>query len=396
MSTPFSAGPQGLGYYYQARHALYAIIQDEREEVSIIIEGLDDVVTQHSGGMTLDQLKHHINRTATLTLSSPDIWKTIRVWSNGLSENRWNPSTVVLHLITTAFIPTNSEVAYLSNGHQRDIKKAHVALLGVANNSSNQALVSSFDAFKALSKVQQLSLLEAMFIFDQSPTIAELPLLIKKKIRWGIRSEHLDSVYERLEGWWFDKVVDRLLGNNGSEITQLDVIDKVHAINEQFKINSLPIDYENSEPDEEYILAQDERLFVHQLNLLKVNTQRIRQCISDYYKAFEQRARWVREDLLIDNELEEYEIRLVREWKRYVAILEDELSPVSDEDMIAFGKKMLLNFETVDIPIRKEMPLGHEYVMRGSYQILADLKPPRIYWHPKCLEKLDDLIAQLK
>ncbi|MBU1822353.1 MAG: hypothetical protein KKG00_12700, partial [Bacteroidetes bacterium] len=84
MKTQFSAGPQALGYLYQARYSLYALISDNRMDASLAIEGLDDVSIEGSELIKLDQLKHHITKAATITSYSPDLWKSIRVWSESL------------------------------------------------------------------------------------------------------------------------------------------------------------------------------------------------------------------------------------------------------------------------------------------------------------------------
>ena len=45
--------------------------------------------------------------------------------------------------------------------------------------------------------------------------------------------------------------------------------------------------------------------------------------IRDYYRAFEQRSRWAREDFLVDGELENYERELVEAWQpRHAALKE--------------------------------------------------------------------------
>jgi hypothetical protein len=97
MTTSFSAGPQALGYLYQARYSLYTILCNEEFELSV--ESLDDIAFEADGNpRELLQLKHQTNRAASLTDSSPDLWKTLRVWSElvqsggitGNVLNLWN------------------------------------------------------------------------------------------------------------------------------------------------------------------------------------------------------------------------------------------------------------------------------------------------------------------
>lgn len=48
--------------------------------------------------------------------------------------------------------------------------------------------------------------------------------------------------------------------------------------------------------------------------------------LRDYYRAFRQRASWIRNNLLYINELERYEQRLIDEWEHAFAIMEENLS----------------------------------------------------------------------
>ena len=62
----------------------------------------------------------------------------------------------------------------------------------------------------------------------------------------------------------------------------------------------------DAEPLEAPDAANDERLFVLQLRIIALNNKLIEKAIRNHYKAFEQRSRWTRENLIIDEELEEY------------------------------------------------------------------------------------------
>jgi hypothetical protein len=119
----------------------------------------------------------------------------------------------------------------------------------------------------------------------------------------------------------------------------------------------------------------------------------VENAVLDYYRAFEQRSRWVREELLIDEELEGYERRLVDEWERIRLALQDEVDipNLTEYELRHLGRKLLNWVEQVaDIRIRKEVTVP--YVMRGSYHILADGEPPQIWWHPQFLERLEGLL----
>ncbi|WP_233442879.1 ABC-three component system protein [Bradyrhizobium brasilense] len=96
---------------------------------------------------------------------------------------------------------------------------------------------------------------------------------------------------------------------------------QLSAIAEEYRTDNLPITFRGRLPDGQIDVANDPRLFVEQLRLLDLSAIRIRNAIVDYYRAFEQRSSWARESLLISDEIEEYEDRLVDEWTRYREIV---------------------------------------------------------------------------
>jgi len=106
MNTTFSAaaGPQALGYLYQAQYALYALLTADGEDSALVLEGLDDMELQSATATELQQLKHHLStkRQAVLSNRSPDWWKTLRVWGDLLQQQQWDPLRTRLALLTTA------------------------------------------------------------------------------------------------------------------------------------------------------------------------------------------------------------------------------------------------------------------------------------------------------
>jgi hypothetical protein len=386
MTTPFSAAAQALGYLFQARRALYILLRGP-EESELAMERLDDLELIAPGvSLSLEQLKHHITAQADLTDSSSGLWKTLRVWSTHLGSGEFDPRTTTLSLITTGTAPSGS-IASLLREDGRDEETALLKLVQVARTSDNRALQPSFQAFLALSEGDQKSLLAATRILDGSPNILAVAELIKDLIRYATRPQYLEGVYERLEGWWFAQVAQHLVAESTRPVSRLAVHEKLATIADQFREGALPIDFLSALPDD-LNPESDQRLFVRQLREVTESRRRIELAIIDYYRAYEQRSKWLREDLLIDADLEAYHERLVVEWERYTLGLADE-RPLDRRDASAcksFGAKVLQWADFVDIPIRPYVTEG--YVTRGSYHILADMPDPRVWWHPLFIDKL--------
>jgi hypothetical protein len=247
--SDFSAKEPALGYLYQARYALWLLL-DGDEEQGLVLESLDDIVLETDGTpRDLLQTKHHINQQARLTDSSPDLWKTLRIWSTHFQDRRIEGGLTRLSLITTASAPANSVPALLRADGHRDCRAAQQRLLSVATSSANAQLEPSFAAFMALAEDEQLALLQAMFVIDNSPGILDVGDHIRRRIRAAVTREHREAVFERLEGWWMAKVIEHLRVSEPQPVSGFEVYDKLAAIAEQFRPDALPIDFLDARPE---------------------------------------------------------------------------------------------------------------------------------------------------
>lgn len=389
----FSAGAQAIGYLYQARYALHLILQSS-EETKLSIEGLDDIEFEEgTNPIELLQLKHH-TKEASLTDHSADLWKTIRVWSTYAQDGRIQLGDTLFTLVTTAKAKDDSIAALLQpEGNNRDAKIACQKLITIAQTSENESLQKAFAAFTSLTPEKRGMLIESIHVLDASPNICDTGGRIKDRIKFAVSAEHLEGLYERLEGWWFGKVVSHLSGGSEEVITATEVHNKIVDIAEEFRPDSLPIDYANAQPPSPPDPERDNRYFVLQLKAIALQNKRIEKAIIDYYRAFEQRSRWVREELLVSDDLEQYEKKLVDEWERHRFAAEDEnvLDVASGQELEVLGRYLYkwMEFEA-DIRIRQSVT--ERYVMRGSYHMLADEDPPRVWWHLKFIERLEQLL----
>jgi hypothetical protein len=159
---------------------------------------------------------------------------------------------------------------------------------------------------------------------------------------------------------------------------------QINDLAEQFRLDNLPNDFPFPVDLDESDLSSDERVFVEQLKLVLVGNERIKRAISDYYRAFQQRSKWVREDLLLDRELEVYETRLVSEWEELFLRMKENLT---EEGNHAVAGRNLYN-NIIDMP--RHIPIRHSFpdpfAMRGSFHILANSL--KVGWHPQFRDRL--------
>ncbi|MBN8712778.1 MAG: hypothetical protein J0H50_02240 [Xanthomonadales bacterium] len=395
----FSAGEQGLGYIYQARLALLHLLQLP-EDTAVFLEKDDDLdFIDGDGGKSLASLKHKAIGDRLTDLST-DFWKSVNIWLARYKRDGRATSNLRFFLFTTGTVSAGSFLARLlseqpvASGQAATLTELADAALG---KSTSKLIAPITTAFNELSDAEKQDFLERILILDGSPRIGDIPATIRGKYMRSVRREHREFVFERLEGWWTDAVIKQLTGARAEGIFGYEVSDKLSNFAEEYKTDNLPITFRGKVPSDEVDTEADPRLFVTQLRAIGISSSRIRSAILDYYRAFEQRSAWARENLLVSGEVEEYEDRLADEWNRYKNVAFEKLKDDSVEDALREAGTTLYNwaeFETGKIEsLRIRARVTEPYVLRGSFHILADATPePKVYWHPRFLDRLSDVL----
>lgn len=393
MSTQFSAHAQALGYFYQVRYALFLLLKAS-DSSCIYIEKLDDISFDDDGTpLELIQTKHHINTRGSLSNASSDIWKTIRVWSEGILDKELDENNTKFTLISNDIANEGSAASLLSAGVNRNIEAAMEILINTAETSSNDSNKKAYEKFLELTDGQKKALLRNTIILDCADNIAEAKEKILHEIRYVTRPEYVERVYERLEGIWFDKVIKHLLTNSNSSISHREIQEKLHDLQEQFSRDNLPIDFFNAIVPTEEELKEDERVFIEQLKLVEISNRRIEKAISDYYKAFKQRSKWVRDDLILIDELKRYEERLIDEWERKFDIMIEDIGKEKSEDIFVRKGRALFNWMDGEAEFNIRKNCDEPYVVRGSYHMLANKL--KVGWHLEFIDRLGYLLGNI-
>jgi hypothetical protein len=226
-------------------------------------------------------------------------------------------------------------------------------------------------------------------IIDGIPVITDIDAALKEEIFFVATPRYLDSFLQRLEGWWFRRVIRQLTNTSSAPILSEELEAETTDLREQFRQDNLPIDDDIMSASIDASGYQD-RMFVQQLRLIEIGNPRIFHAIRNYFRAFEQRSRWVREDLILAGDLERYEDRLVEEWDLMFQQMRDELGDQATET----AKKQVAQalYKWVETGVHPHIKPGvtEPFVARGSYQILADNQT--VGWHPEFLGRLKELL----
>jgi hypothetical protein len=387
--SQYSAVDASLGYLYQVRLALLWALRRLKTDPDFLVgvETLDDVTFETAGGDPTDllQTKHHKTGTGSLSDTSPDLWKTLRIWFEGHASGVI-PKTANLYLVTTGTAPDGTAASRLRAFH-RDVDAAQQALNVVAYSSSNQKLSGAFQAYRAASLTERNAILNKVVVLDATPSITDIDSELRQEVHWAANREHHSAFLERLEGWWFRRVLQQLTDANTERIGSVELETRMSDLREQFKQEALPIDDDllDFTLDDATRIAHENFPFVRQLEIIKAGKLRIVAAIRDYFRAFEQRSRWLRVELAVKMELDKYEKRLAEEWELVFEAMRDDLGDDATEEAKEMAARLVLTWaERATIPIRPNVT--EPFVSRGSFHMLSDEQ--QIGWHPEFRRRL--------
>jgi hypothetical protein len=394
-SNPFSAADSALGYLYQVRVALLWALRRLKlnDDFMISLETLDDVTFETKGGTPdeLLQTKHHRNREASLTDASEDLWKSLRVWFEGYAA-KTVPVGTALHLLTTSTASAGSIASYLRSDDGRDVDAALRGLITTAQSSKSTANTAAYSVFLNTAVKERKALIGNVVVIDGAPSITSLDADLKTEVFWAVDRRYLDAFLERLEGWWLRRTLKQLASTSlRDRVLATEIEAQMSDLREQFKQDSLPIDDDllSFDLDEATQTAHAGSNFVYQLEIVSAGKRRIASAVKDYYRAFEQRSRWLRDDLVLIADLTQYERRLVEEWGLIFDAVQDELGEAAAEaEQKKAAREVLRWAESALIPIRPGVT--EPFLTRGSLHMLAD--EIRLGWHPQFRERLAALL----
>ena len=395
-ASQFSASEPALGYLYQLRYALLQILRLP-EETTCFIEKDDDIdFTDADEGRILASLKHKAPGD-TLTDLSPDFWKSVRIWLTDYLKETKTTSPVTYFLFTTGKVQVGSLLSVFLPNTKLD-EKLSERVTEVLKASTSKTIRKAKDLLDQLPKEKWPDFFRRITIYDSQERIQDIPeLIITEKLR-TVRPQFRRPVHERLEGWWTNQCIELLAGRRKEPFRSSEVSEMLSSITEQFREDNLPIDFENAEPKEGVDPDSDDRYFVKQLRAIGLQSERLTRAILDYYRAFEQRGSWLRENVTLTGEIEKYDDRLVDEWARIREIVFEDFEADSSEEVLrATGRKLLNNLSTSGHPnLRIRSEVTATYVAMGSYHILANEEAPRVYWHPQFKERMIEILHRRK
>jgi len=376
------ASGSATGYLYQCRIALLLGLRaiPLTPDLKISVEKFDDVAFDTNGTPSeLIQTKHHVGSTGNLSNASSDLWNTLLIWVKATKADIDVPFRTKFVLLTTGIAPTDSAASFL-RASSRDEQLADKILWETATTSSSKENKEAYAEYTFLPAENRISLLKAITILDCSPSIVDVFEEIVQELHYSAPKDQVPHLVERLEGWWFSTIIKALSIKPVQAVPVLSIDQRVDDLREEFKREALPVDLKTETPPQEVIAELDKRPFVKQLRRIKIGAARVEYAIRDFYRASEQRSRWLRQDLLVDGELEKYEQELTEAWQpRFASMVDGLPEPCSPDAKVAGGQQLFKWAEQeASFPLRT---VRERFLTHGSYHILSNRNV--VGWHPE-------------
>lgn len=390
------ASGQLSGYLYQILSALLILLENKNSESQISIEKFDDVAfVEDDLPQVMVQTKHQLYRQGKLNDTSVDLWRTIKSWIDSGKDLTMQEGHVQYLIITTANAGEETAASLLKHSGQRDCEKALNILRDVASTDTAQTNKPFYDAFMELGEDAQRDLVKHIYVCDNAPTIDKIKESIMAYVRLATLPMYEERVYEKIVGWWIEKVIQCLVATEPVYISFRQLQKVMYDVGSEYKADSLPIDvnplYEPTEEEMNQLLPGN-RIFIEQLKLISVSNDRIKRCIRDYYNAYCQRSQWVRENLLYVDDLTKYENELIDEWNRLFLVMKENLedygTDITEVQIKRAGRNLFGQIEDLDLPIRRNV--SQPFIMRGTYHELSNQL--KVGWHLDFYNRLCELL----
>ncbi|MBU3096316.1 hypothetical protein KPE82_11955 [Acinetobacter baumannii] len=370
-----SAIPAYLGYLYQNRMALHMSFSIPEDSL-IYIERGDDIEFQHSNSEEFIQLKHK-KPDEVLTDSTPDFWKSVIIWLKLFDKKKSSH----YFLYTTSKFKDDAILKKLCNPkieifNDVDLKK----ILEIINTSTARKIIEVKDLiekFKLDSSDLILFFNRITIIEDQERVNEIKDKIININLRPAI-FEHRENVFNELEGWWLDKVIEMMMNNSCIVVKEISV--KTNEILQKYFPTNLPSPHEFLEDIDYSSFLNGNYLFVKKGEAIKLKKSQLKWCILDYLKTSNDRQYWLEQTLITWDEIQKYEKRLLLELNRQKDKIYDEDDTLTEEERIEIGRKLFEWVQDFNLNIRPHSQASH--ICKGTYYIISDDSRRNFHWLP--------------
>nr|WP_025827781.1 ABC-three component system protein [Acetobacter persici] len=385
-----SADDAALGFLYQAQYALLRLWNEAVDDAVIYLETLDDVMLESNGETILEQLKHSLAaKPANLTLTSVNLWKTLKAWIDVLPDLDLSKTT--LHLVTVAGISSKSKLINLLDEAadraelltdlreeaQRVLHDRQQAQEEGKKDLPHEARAKSCKAFLELTEKKQAELLSKVRLKPSQINIRLIEDELAKSLM-SVLPKDRAHIAKLLVEWWNRQIIHAHCGKRTKAIHRFELISRYTQIIADLEHDSLVDHFATELPPETY---QSHPMIGSQIGLIDAQQwqQRI---VTNEWRARNSRSRWSTENPTWREKIAQYDARLIEEWGYKYADMTAACNGCS-EDIKKEEGRGLLSWSFYEAPKIIELlapSVTSPSYVRGTFHTLS-IKGG-VGWHP--------------
>jgi hypothetical protein len=386
-----SADAAALGFLYQGQYALLLLWRDPDEEATVYVERLDDVHLVSNGETLLQQLKHSLQvKPPALSLSSVQVWKTLRAWidvlpSMDLAHTWFNlvaVADITVHSPLEALLDDVSDRADLGQAlvdeATRVMSERAAAMKAGKKSLPHAERFLACKAFLDLEPDLRIRFLRRARIKRKQPNITEIEELLAAEFTSVLRDKRV-AVARQLIEWWNAQILDLMTKKRADGISRFEIVQRHMAIVSAIQLDELTSAFDTKQVPPSY---QPDGMIRRQIELVGGGAVEMKVAVREEWRAREERSRWSTQNPVRHKVIQDYDDRLVEAWAdRHMFMIQD---CQGGSDQILKGKgSELLRWSLTDAP-QDLAPIAPKitssYYVRGSYQVLSICGS--VGWHP--------------
>lgn len=399
-----AVGP-ALGYYYQAIYALKVLFEEDDINSSVSIETLDDVAVESGSRKELHQLKHSMQDNTKISIKSDNLWKTLRVWSEYLSQNAadqclFTLSTVAkieksnaLSVLVELGTDRTALLIILVEEAERILKERDLAKQNKTGSDHTNAKLpyeskyKGCQSFLSLVEPKKKFLIERIILNPGSFSIEEANAMVCEKLKNTVKPENRELLAKSIIAWWDREAVESLTGERKRQIFKTELLEFLSKKNAELYIDPFSDDLGDLTLPS---LTNPNPMHKKQLEIIAASESQKRRSYDTEMKARIQRDLWMQNKISTIAKIKRYDEILITEWSYKFEEMCCDTDSLSEIELKKNGRE-LLDWSHVHAH-QQVQTISNNYsnpdLIRGSYQMLSGTKA--IGWHPYYLNLIED------
>jgi hypothetical protein len=385
-----SAPGQAAGYLYQFERALRHLAFSSTGAV-VGIETLDDVVVNETtGAVVYEQDKHTISGTNPLADRSKGLWKSLRIWTEGIASGDIDLERAHFLLVTNQTISDGLASSLITPLDVRDHawEQQIVDDLKRTGKRPSADLKEFVEGVLTQSDEDLTALLRKVLVVD-GRTGGSGPQLVQDLTeKLHLDALHASNIVQGLIGWLHEVVMEawrsgrQALIHRESFSTQLRFWQIKFQSQQLFRETAaalVPVKDEDRK-------AHRNDLFVRQLLWVGIDEsdEQLLDAIDDFLKSATERTRLATKGNIPPEEFRAFDERLVKRWKVIFGARARSVGGLSDAEIETLGREILGQILEHREPLAGQQTQEF-YLTTGAYHQLANApkESPKVGWHPK-------------